>query len=60
MIPYNKNLNKIKTYVPGKSGSNSKKKEIKLSSNESAIEFSTRTKKINSAPRLGQHNNMIK
>ena len=46
MIPYNRNLNKIKTYVPGKSGSNSKKKEIKLSSNESAIEFSASTKKI--------------
>ena len=46
MIPYNKNLNKIKTYVPGKSGNSSKRKEIKLSSNESAIEFSVSTKKI--------------
>ena len=46
MIPYNKNLNKIKTYIPGKSSNNSKKKEIKLSSNESAIEFSFSTKKI--------------
>ena len=45
MIPYNKNLNKIKTYIPGKSSSNSNKKEIKLSSNESPIEFSASTKK---------------
>ena len=47
MIPCNKNLNKIKTYIPGKSGSpSSKKKEIKLSSNESPIEFSANTIKI--------------
>ena len=30
MIPYNKNLNKIKTYIPGKSSNNSKKKRNKV------------------------------
>lgn len=48
MIPTNKNLNKIKTYIPGKSGMlKSKKKVIKLSSNESPFNFSLQTiKKI--------------
>ena len=47
-IPFNKNLNKINTYEPGKSGvKNSIKRVIKLSSNESPLEFSKNTiKKI--------------
>ncbi len=47
-IPFNKNLNKISTYEPGKSGvKNSIKRVIKLSSNESPLEFSKNTiKKI--------------
>ncbi len=47
-IPFNKNLNNIKTYEPGKSGSkNALKRIIKLSSNESPLEFSKNTiKKI--------------
>ena len=41
MIPFNKNLNKIKTYEPGKSGKiKTKLKNVKLSSNESPIKFS--------------------
>ena len=49
MIPANKNISKIKTYVPGKSGSiKLKTKPIKLSSNESPIKFSKNTiNKIN-------------
>lgn len=49
MIPFNKNLNKIRIYEPGKSGKTlSKKKNIKLSSNESPIQLSKKTiKKIN-------------
>ena len=38
MIPANKNISKIKTYVPGKSGSiKLKTKPTKLSSNESLL-----------------------
>ena len=49
MIPANKNISKIKTYVPGKSGSiRLKNKSTKLSSNESPIKFSKNTiNKIN-------------
>ena len=49
MIPANKNISKIKTYVPGKSGSIKLKTEpTKLSSNESPIKFSKNTiNKIN-------------
>ena len=49
MIPANKNISKIKTYVPGKSGSIiSKTRPTKLSSNESPIKFSKSTiNKIN-------------
>ena len=49
MIPANKNISKIKTYVPGKSGSiKLKTKPTKLSSNESPIKFSKNTiNKIN-------------
>ena len=49
MIPFNKNLNKIKTYEPGKSGKiKTKLKNVKLSSNESPLEFSKITlNKIN-------------
>ncbi len=44
MIPFNKNINKIKTYEPGKSGKpNAKLKNVKLSSNESPIKFSKKT-----------------
>ena len=44
MIPFNKNINKIKTYEPGKSGKiNTKLKNVKLSSNESPIKFSKKT-----------------
>ncbi len=42
MIPTNKNLIKIKTYEPGKSGKlKNEKKDIKLSSNESPISLSS-------------------
>lgn len=49
MIPANKNISKIKTYVPGKSGNiRLKNKPTKLSSNESPIKFSKNTiNKIN-------------
>ena len=49
MIPANKNISKIKSYVPGKSGRiKLKTKPIKLSSNESPIKFSKNTiNKIN-------------
>ena len=41
MIPFNKNISKIKTYEPGKSGKiKTKFKNVKLSSNESPIKFS--------------------
>ncbi len=46
MIPYNKNLNKIKVYEPGKTGRpDSKVKSVKLSSNESPLSFSSKTLK---------------
>ncbi|MAJ24588.1 MAG: histidinol-phosphate transaminase [Rickettsiales bacterium] len=44
MVPHNKNLNKIITYEPGKSGRRgSKRKIIKLSSNESPLPLSANT-----------------
>ena len=43
MIPVNKNIKKIRTYEPGKSGkTKSKIKYIKLSSNESPLSFNKR------------------
>ena len=49
MIPANKNISKINTYVPGKSGNvKLKTRSTKLSSNESPIKFSKNTiNKIN-------------
>ncbi len=49
MIPFNKNLNKIQTYEPGKSGKiKVTSKAVKLSSNESPLQFSQNTiRKIN-------------
>ena len=46
-IPYNKNLKNIKPYEPGKSKSKNKSKLplIKLSSNETCLDFSDATKK---------------
>ena len=47
IIPYNKNLKNIKPYEPGKSNSRNKSKLplIKLSSNETCLDFSNATKK---------------
>jgi histidinol-phosphate aminotransferase len=44
MIPYNKNINKIITYTPGKSGkSKSRLQSFKLSSNESPLSLNKKT-----------------
>ena len=48
IIKYNKFLDKIVTYVPGKSETTKKKKGkiIKLSSNESPLEYSKKTSNL--------------